>query len=98
MLGQMATPPWIEVFAAVVILDPAIYLQHLVYHSNDPVEVNPNFEFNFPWWDRMFRTYRTQPALGHREMVVGLDRFRQLPELRLDRMLSQPFRSTTGVT
>ena len=192
MLGQKALPPWVEVFGAVLILDLAIYLQHLVYHavpvlwrfhrmhhadiefdvttgirfhplsvllsgfiklgavlaigaspmavlafevllnatslfnhsnlrippavdrvlrlvvvtpdmhrvhhSSDSDEVNRNFGFNFPWWDRMFRTYRAQPALGHREMVVGLDGFRQLRELRLDRMLSQPFRSTTGVT
>lgn len=26
--------------------------------------LNRNFGFNFPWWDRLFRTYQDQPALG----------------------------------
>lgn len=66
---------------------------HRVHHSSNPTETNRNFGFNFPWWDRIFRTYRAQPAMGHSEMVVGLEQFREEPELRLDRMLSQPFRS-----
>ncbi|MGI9324082.1 MAG: sterol desaturase family protein [Pseudomonadales bacterium] len=66
---------------------------HRVHHSSNPDETNRNFGFNFPWWDRMFRSYRAQPARGHQEMEVGLATFRQQPECRLDRMLTQPFRS-----
>lgn len=69
---------------------------HRVHHSADPAETNRNFGFNFPWWDRLFKTYRPQPALGHEAMTVGLEDFRSAGELRLDRMLSQPFRSGTG--
>lgn len=65
---------------------------HRVHHSSDRDETNRNFGFNFPWWDRLFRTYRAQPVLGHRGMEVGLHQFREAGELRLDRMLSQPFR------
>ena len=65
---------------------------HRVHHSSNSSETNRNFGFNFPWWDRMFRTYRAQPALGHEAMIVGLDEFRGPRELRLDWMLSQPFR------
>ena len=65
---------------------------HRVHHSSDPAETNRNFGFNFPWWDKLFRTYRAQPALGHEGMVVGLEQFRETSELRLDRMLTQPFR------
>jgi sterol desaturase/sphingolipid hydroxylase (fatty acid hydroxylase superfamily) len=67
---------------------------HRVHHSASPDETNRNFGFNFPWWDRLFRTYRAQPALGHEAMQVGLEGFRSTNELRLDRMLSQPFRSS----
>ena len=28
-------------------------------------ETNSNFGFNLPWWDRLFGTYRAQPAAGH---------------------------------
>lgn len=65
---------------------------HRVHHSSAPDETNRNFGFNFPWWDRIFRSYRAQPAKGHHDMQVGLTAFRQEPELRLDRMLTQPFR------
>lgn len=69
---------------------------HRVHHSSTPSEANRNFGFNFPWWDRLFRTYRAQPALGHTDMVIGLAQFRDAGELRLDRMLSQPFRGAPG--
>lgn len=55
-------------------------------------ETDSNFGFNFPWWDRIFRSYRAQPDAGHEEMTIGIDRFREVKELRLDRMLGQPFR------
>ncbi len=37
-------------------------------------------------------TYRAQPAAGHERMTIGLEQFRDPRELRLDRMLLQPFR------
>jgi sterol desaturase/sphingolipid hydroxylase (fatty acid hydroxylase superfamily) len=65
---------------------------HRVHHSVDPAETDRNFGFNFPWWDRLFGSYRAQPALGHRGMTIGLEEFRDEGELRFDRLLSQPFR------
>ena len=65
---------------------------HRVHHSILPRETNSNFGFNAPWWDRLFGTYRAQPAAGHQEMTIGIAQFRDPRELRLDRMLVQPFR------
>ncbi len=65
---------------------------HRVHHSIVAQETNSNFGFNLPWWDRMFGTYRAQPAAGHEEMTIGLPEFRDPSELRLDRMLLQPLR------
>jgi len=65
---------------------------HRVHHSVTPHETNSNFGFNLPWWDRFFGTYRDQPAAGHEGMTIGLNRFRDASELRLDRMLLQPLR------
>jgi len=70
---------------------------HRVHHSTIEQETNSNFGFNLPWWDRLFRTYRAQPQLGHQGMTIGLEIFRDRTELRLDRMLSQPFRSEPSV-
>lgn len=69
---------------------------HRVHHSDIPAETNSNFGFNLPWWDRLFGTYRAQPALGHEGMTVGLDVFREAGELHLHRMLLQPFRRGRG--
>jgi len=65
---------------------------HRVHHSVVPRETNSNFGFNLPWWDRLFGTYRAEPAAGHEGMTIGIDQFRDPRELRLDRMLVQPFR------
>ncbi len=45
---------------------------HRVHHSVTPRETHSNFGFNLPWWDWLFRSYRAQPAVGHRAMTIGL--------------------------
>ena len=65
---------------------------HRVHHSILARETNSNFGFNLPWWDRLFGTYRAQPHAGHEGMTIGIEQFRDPRELRLDRMLLQPFR------
>ena len=69
---------------------------HRVHHSVDPAETNSNFGFNLPWWDRLLGTYRAQPAAGHEGMTIGIEQFREAGDLRLDRMLVQPFRGRPG--
>jgi Sterol desaturase len=64
---------------------------HRVHHSWYPHETNSNFGFNLPWWDRLFGTYRAQPQDGQMGMTIGINQFRDARELRLDRMLWQPF-------
>ena len=65
---------------------------HRVHHSIVSRETNSNFGFNLPWWDRLFGTYRAQPAAGHERMTIGIEQFRDPSELSLHRMLLQPFR------
>src|SRR5438094_10513991 len=69
---------------------------HRVHHSVVRRETDSNFGFNFPWWDRLFGTYRSQPEAGHHAMTLGIGQFRDPRELRLDRMLTQPFRDDPG--
>jgi sterol desaturase/sphingolipid hydroxylase (fatty acid hydroxylase superfamily) len=69
---------------------------HRVHHSIVRRETDSNFGFNFPWWDRLFGTYRPQPEAGHQAMPLGIGQFRDPRELRLDRMLTQPFRDDPG--
>ena len=67
---------------------------HRVHHSVITRETNSNYGFNLPWWDRLFGTYRKQPAMGHEKMIVGLDRFRDPKMLRLHWLLAIPFLRT----
>jgi sterol desaturase/sphingolipid hydroxylase (fatty acid hydroxylase superfamily) len=69
---------------------------HRVHHSIVVNETNSNFGFNLAWWDRLLGTYRDQPAAGHEGMTIGIEQFREVRELRLDRMLLQPFRGPAG--
>jgi len=66
---------------------------HRVHHSVHPFETNSNFGFNLSIWDRVFGTYIAQPEHGHTGMTIGLNIFRNPREERLDKMLTQPFRS-----
>jgi len=67
---------------------------HRVHHSVDLTEANMNFGFNLPWWDRLFRTYRAQPFLGHQRMTIGIANLSKHRVVRLPWMLLLPFNST----
>lgn len=67
---------------------------HRVHHSAIREETDSNFGFCLSVWDRAFGTYRPEPALGQAGFTIGLDEFRDPAELRLDRLLTQPFRET----
>jgi sterol desaturase/sphingolipid hydroxylase (fatty acid hydroxylase superfamily) len=65
---------------------------HRVHHSPHREETDSNYGFCFPWWDRLFGTYRAQPREGHEAMTIGLETLRDPRELGLWRLLTQPFR------
>lgn len=65
---------------------------HRIHHSAAMAETNSNYGFSLPIWDRMFGTYRAEPADGQLGLTIGLAEFRAPRELRLDRMLLQPLR------
>lgn len=70
---------------------------HRVHHSVVIRETNSNFGFNFPWWDRIFGTYRPQPAAGHLGMTIGLSQFRDAAGLTLPRLIILPFTGNPGL-
>jgi sterol desaturase/sphingolipid hydroxylase (fatty acid hydroxylase superfamily) len=88
--SNVSMPPRLDRLLRVVLVTPDM---HRVHHSVVRRETDSNFGFNLPWWDRLFGTYREEPQSGHDAMTVGLPIFRDFKEFRLDRMLTQPFRS-----
>ena len=87
--SNIAMPIWLDRALRWIVVTPDM---HRVHHSIVVRETNSNFGFNLPWWDRLFGTYRDQPAAGHDGMTIGIQQFREQGEQRLDRMLTQPFR------
>ncbi|MFE8070005.1 sterol desaturase family protein [Marinobacteraceae bacterium S3BR75-40.1] len=88
--GNVQLPRRIDRWLRLVVVTPDM---HRVHHSIIRRETDSNFGFNLPWWDRLFGTYRDQPRKGHLRMTVGIEDFRTQRDLRLDRMLLQPFLS-----
>jgi len=66
---------------------------HRVHHSVIMRETNSNYGFNFPWWDRIFSTYRAQPEKGHTGMTLGLANYQDPRWLSFHWMLMVPFMS-----
>jgi sterol desaturase/sphingolipid hydroxylase (fatty acid hydroxylase superfamily) len=65
---------------------------HRVHHSHLADETNSNFGFNLSLWDRLFGTYRPQPAAGHSGMVIGIDTFRDPARcVKISGLLLMPF-------
>jgi sterol desaturase/sphingolipid hydroxylase (fatty acid hydroxylase superfamily) len=87
--GNVRLPGWADRILRWAVVTPEM---HRVHHSVLRRETDSNFGFNLPWWDRLFGTYRAQPEAGHGGMTIGIEQFRDLRELRLDRMLLQPLR------
>jgi len=91
--GNVRVPSSIDRVLRWIVVTPDM---HRVHHSILVRETNSNFGFNLPWWDRLFGTYRAQPVAGHEAMTIGIEQFRDPRELRLDRMLVQPWRGNAG--
>ena len=91
--GNVRLPEKVDRILRWIVVTPDM---HRVHHSAVPNETNSNFGFNFPWWDRLLGTYRPEPAASHEVMTIGLDSFRDPSQLRLDRMLMQPFVGPAG--
>ncbi len=68
--ANLRLPLWLDRAVRLVLVTPDM---HRVHHSVIRAEHDSNFGFALSVWDRIFRTYRAQPAAGHEAMVVGLE-------------------------
>jgi len=91
--GNFKLPLALDRYLRLLVVTPDT---HRVHHSVTIRETNSNFGFNFPWWDRLFGTYRDQPALGHEKMTIGLAQLRDPQKNNLFWMLIMPFTEKPG--
>lgn len=86
--ANVRLPLKLDRFLRLIMVTPDM---HRVHHSTDMREANMNFGFNLPWWDRLFGTYKAQPDLGHDNMRIGLNIFREPRYISIRQMLGIPF-------
>jgi sterol desaturase/sphingolipid hydroxylase (fatty acid hydroxylase superfamily) len=91
--GNVRYPQSIDKWLRLLVVTPEM---HRVHHSTIRWETNCNFGFNFPWWDRLFGTYRPQPAKGHLEMIIGLDQYKDPKKLTFFWLIALPFIGKMG--
>ena len=91
--GNVRYPLGFDKWLRLLVVTPEM---HRFHHSTIRCETNCNFGFNFPWWDRLFGTYRPQPAKGHLEMTIGLDQYKDPKKLTLPWLIALPFVGKMG--
>lgn len=89
--GNLNIPPAADRLVRLFVVTPDM---HRVHHSVIVKETNSNYGFNFPWWDRLFGTYRREPEKGHLQMKIGLTGYSDPKYLQLSQMLITPFESS----
>lgn len=85
--GNIFIPPGIDKFLRLFLVTPDM---HRLHHSVIVRETNSNFGFNFPWWDRLFGSYREQPEDGHVSMEIGVRGFQNARDQLLHRLILHP--------
>jgi sterol desaturase/sphingolipid hydroxylase (fatty acid hydroxylase superfamily) len=91
--GNVKIPAALDRILRWVVVTPDM---HRIHHSIHVRETDSNFGFVFPWWDRLFGTYRAEPAAGQARMVVGIETFRSERDLWLDRLVLNPVLEDRG--
>ncbi len=96
--ANLALPGWLDRSLRLILVTPDM---HRVHHSVIHAEHDTNYGFNLSIWDRIFGTYKAQPAKGHEQMRIGLEPWQDSRPTRLDWALLLPFRepdSTASAT
>jgi sterol desaturase/sphingolipid hydroxylase (fatty acid hydroxylase superfamily) len=66
---------------------------HRIHHSAEMIERDSNYGFSVSWWDRLCKTYTSDPKQSQTTMTIGLNTFRKQDELGFTQLLLIPFKS-----
>lgn len=88
--SNFSLPKQIESIFVKLIVTPDM---HRIHHSVLRKETNSNYGFFLSLWDKLFGTYISNPVNDPMNMNIGIEVFRDENEHRLDKLLTQPFRS-----
>jgi sterol desaturase/sphingolipid hydroxylase (fatty acid hydroxylase superfamily) len=65
---------------------------HHLHHCSDRRFTDSNYSAAVPWFDYLFRTATRKPYADYATMELGLERFRDPIDSRIDQILLMPFR------
>jgi len=86
--SNIRMPRTLDRLLRVTLVTPAM---HSIHHSKAGGDSQTNFGSIFPWWDRLFGTYRDQPSVGEDAMAFGVDGFEGRRHQMMHWMLAHPF-------
>ena len=66
---------------------------HRIHHSTVQQEMDSNYGFSVSWWDRLFKTYTSEPQKTQTEFDIGLSTFRKAEQVGFWQMLVLPFKA-----
>ena len=81
-------PDYVEKKWRQLIVTPGM---HRVHHSDTPNETNSNYGFCLSIWDRLLGSYRPFPRTGEKDLVIGLEEYRDPKYQTFENMLWAPF-------
>lgn len=87
--GNFSLPSVLEKTLRLLVVTPDM---HRIHHSVSKEETDSNYGFFISFWDRLFQTYRKESKHNLKLDFIGVEKFRQLSDQRLDRLLFQPFK------
>jgi sterol desaturase/sphingolipid hydroxylase (fatty acid hydroxylase superfamily) len=82
-------PVSIDRYLRLILVTPDM---HRIHHSIIPKELNTNYGFSIPIWDRLFGTYTDQPSKGHTDMNIGLEKHQDKQPTKFVWSLLFPFK------
>ncbi len=71
--SNLALPLGLDRWLRLIVVTPDM---HRVHHSIERDETDTNYGFSVPWWDWLFRTYRSHPRGEQSTMPLGLPQLR----------------------
>lgn len=83
-------PPALDKKLRLLIITPDM---HRIHHSTVPAETDSNYGFSISCWDRLCRTYTTDPETEQTAMAIGLRPFREQKDLGFLQLLLLPFKA-----
>lgn len=91
--SNLNLPQWMDGLLRRILVTPDM---HRVHHSTVPSETNSNYGSTISLWDKLFGTYRAQPAAGHDDVLIGLEEYQSDSPAKLWWSLILPFRKSAS--